>query len=104
MPAKAPKSPARILCPNMSIRKLVNALKQRAERTNERPARTYAEQIRELIGSPERCIECRGEHPTCFCMKRFKKFRESEMTPLPATDDDSTNSDTLCDSKGPECY
>ena len=30
-------------------------------------------------------------------MKRFEKLRNPEMAPLPTTDDDSTNSDTLCD-------
>src|SRR5712671_1090313 len=43
--------------PNKSMKTLANALKQHSERKSERPIRTYAERIRELIGSPERCKE-----------------------------------------------
>jgi len=87
--------------PNPSMRTLANALKRHTEQKDKRPVRTYAEWIRGLIGPPEWCTECGGEHPTCFCMKRFKKFRKPETTPPPATDDDS-NSDTLCDSERSE--
>src|SRR5712671_4213460 len=78
---------------------LTNALKRKVERKTKRLTRTYAERIRELIGSPEQCTECGGEHPKRFCMKRFEKLRKPETTPLPTADDDSTNSDTLCDSE-----
>src|SRR5712671_5048144 len=85
-----------------SRKTLANALKQNIKRRAERSTRTYAERIRELIGSPEQCKECGGEHPTRLCMKRFEKLRNPEMTPLPVTDDDLTNSDTLCDSEESE--
>jgi len=88
--------------PNLSMKTLPNALKQHAEEKDQGPIRTYAEQIRELIRSPERCEECGREHPTRFCMKCFEKFRKPETTPLPVTEDDSTNSDTLCDSEESE--
>src|SRR5712671_5802706 len=86
---------------NPSTKMLADALKGNAEQTKE-PTRTYAERIRELIGPPEQCKECGGEHPTRLCMKRFEKLRNPETTPLPMTDDDSTNSDTLCDSEESE--
>src|SRR5712672_822886 len=35
-------------------------------------------------------------------MKRFEKLRKPETSPLPITDDDSTNSDTLYDSEESE--
>jgi len=35
-------------------------------------------------------------------MKRFERLRKPEATPLPVTDDDSTNSDMLCDSERSE--
>src|SRR5712671_5206097 len=88
--------------PNPSIKTLTDALKQSVEQKSERPTRSYTERIRELIGSPEQCEKCGKEHPTRFCMERFKKFRKSETTPLPVTDDDATNSDTLCDSEESE--
>jgi len=55
--------------PNMSMKMLVNALKQNVERRTEQSTRTYAERIRKLIGPPEQCKECGGEHPTRLCMK-----------------------------------
>src|SRR5712672_3800493 len=100
--AAAPKHTARTPRPNPSIKTLADALKQHVERKSEQPTHTYAERIRELIGPPEQCKECGGEHPTRLCMKRFEKLRNPETTPLPMTDDDSTNSDTLCDSKESE--
>jgi len=36
---------------------------------------------------------------TRLCMKHFEKLWNPETTPLPIADDDSTNSDTLCDSE-----
>jgi len=81
---------------------LTDALKQYNKQRDKRPVRTYAERIRELIGSPEQCAECRKEHPTCLCMKRFERLRKPETTSLPASDDDSANSDTLCDSEESE--
>jgi len=71
--AKALKPPANTSRPNPSVKKLANALKQ--------------------------CTKWESKHPTCLCMKRFKKLRKPEMTPLPVTDDSSTNSDTLCNSE-----
>ena len=41
-------------------------------------------------------------HPTRICMKRFLKPQESELTPHLTDDDDSTGSDTLCDSEESE--
>src|SRR5712675_2456585 len=87
---------------NSSTKTLANSLKQHIERKSEQPTRSYAERIRELIGPPEQCKECGGEHPTRLCMKRFEKLRSHETTLLPTTDDDSTNSDTLCDSEESE--
>src|SRR5712671_7097931 len=82
------------------MKTLANALTRCAEEKGKRPTRTYAERIRQLLGSPEQCKECRGEHPTRLCMKRFEKLRNPETTPLPVIDDGSTNSDTMCDSEG----
>src|SRR5712672_2958545 len=48
---------------------LVDALIQHNGQKNERPTRTYAERIRELLGPSERCEECGGEHPKRLCMK-----------------------------------
>src|SRR5712672_1830466 len=55
--------------------------------------------LRQLVKIPERCEECGGEHPTCICIKRFQKLQKPETVALPTTDDDSTGSDTLCDSE-----
>src|SRR5712671_5045831 len=88
--------------PNPPMRTLANALRRYTEQKSERPTHAYAEWIRELIGSPEQCKECGGEHPTRLCMKRFEKLRKPETTPLPMTDDDSTSSDTLYDSEESE--
>jgi len=65
---------ARTPHPDRPQKTLTDALKQHNEQWNKRPIRTYAERIRELIGSPEQCAECGKEHPTRLCMKRFKKL------------------------------
>jgi len=93
--AKTPQS-------NPPTKTLAKTPGQHVEQRNERPTHSYAERIRELLGSPEQCKECGGEHPTRLCMKRFEKLRNPETTPLPTADDDSTNSDTLCDSEESE--
>jgi len=81
------------------MKALANTLKQHVEQKSERPTRSYAERIRELIGSPEQCEECGREHPTRLCMKRFEKLRRPETISLSIDDNDSANSDTLCDSE-----
>jgi len=59
--------------------------------------------LRRLAKTPERCEECNGEHPTRICIKRFRKLHKPEATPLLVLDDnDSTGSDTLCNSEGSE--
>src|SRR5712671_2156566 len=78
------------------MKTLADSLKRHTRPKEERPTRTYAERIRKLIRSPEQCKECGGEHPTRLCVKRFEKLQKPETTPLPMIDDDSTNSDTLC--------
>src|SRR5712671_3351122 len=88
--------------PNSPTKMLASALKQHVEQKNEQPIRSYVERIRELIGPPEQCEKCGGEHTTRLCMKRFEKLRNPKTIPLPTVDDDSTNSDTLCDSEESE--
>src|SRR5712672_2764182 len=100
--ATAMKRTTRTPQPNSSTKTLANTLRKHVEQKDERPTRSYVERIRELIGPPEQCKECGGEHPTRLCMKRFEKLRNPETTPLPTIDDDSTNSDTLCDSEESE--
>jgi len=100
--AEALKCAAKTPQPNVSTRTLANALTRYTKRKSEQLTRTYAERIRKLIGPPEQCEECGGEHPTQFCMKHFKKLRKPETTPIPVTDDGSTNSDMLCDSEESE--
>src|SRR5712671_7675211 len=97
MLADALKSSTKASRLSSSTEKLTNALKRHVEQRSKRPIRSYAERIRELIGPPEQCKECGGEHPTRLCMKRFEKLRKPEIIPHPMIDDDSTNSDTLCD-------
>src|SRR5712671_2123816 len=92
--AEALKTSTQASHPDPSAKKLADALERYAKRKSKRPTRTYAERIRELIGSPEQCKECGGEHPTRLCMKQFEKLRKPETTPLPVTDDNSSNSDT----------
>jgi len=99
MLAAALKRTAKMPRPSSSIKTLADALKQHVEQRSEQPTRTYAERIRELIGPPEQCEKCGGEHSTRFCMKQFERLRKPEVIPLPTADDDSTNSDTLCDSE-----
>jgi len=72
--AEALKRTVKTLHPNPSIKTLVNALKQHTEQESERPTHTYTKQIRKLIGSPEQCKECGGEHQMRFCMKHFEKL------------------------------
>src|SRR5712671_692541 len=57
---------------------------------------------KQFAETPERCEECDGAHPTRICMKRFLKTRNTELVLHPTRDNDSTGSDTLCDSKGLE--
>src|SRR5712672_2326874 len=64
--------------PKTSIEMLANALKQRVERKTEQSTHTYAERIRKLLGSPEQCKECGGEHPTRICIHRSKRLREDQ--------------------------
>jgi len=68
--------------------------------------------LRQLAKTPERCEECDGEHPTCICIRRFRKLHEPEPIAEQPTrpkrvtfdvpDDESTGSDTLCDSEESE--
>jgi len=95
--AKALRSPTKTSHPDQLMKTLADTLRRHTKRKDETSTRTYAERIRQLIGPPESCKECRGEHPTHLCMKRFEKLRKPETTPLSMIDDNSTNSDTLCD-------
>src|SRR5712671_6058525 len=99
MLAQALKKTTKASESNRSMKDLANPPRRHTKPKEERPTRTYTERIRELIGTPEWCEECGGEHPACLCMKRFEKLRKPETTPLSTADDDSTNSDTLCDSE-----
>jgi len=58
-----------------------------------------SQMLRQFAKIPERCKGCDGTHPTCICMKRFLKPQKPGSTPHLIYDDDSTGSDTLCDSK-----
>src|SRR5712672_2382596 len=100
--AAAMKRTAKTPQPNSSLKTLAQTLKQHVEQRDERPTHSYPERIRGHLGPPEQCKECGGEHPTRLCMKRFEKLRNPETIPLPIVDDDSTNSDTLCDSEESE--
>jgi len=99
MLAEALKNSTKVPHPEPPTKMLADALVQYNEQKNKHPTRTYAERIRELIGSPEQCAKCGKEHPTRLCMKQFEKLRKPETIPLLTTDDDSTNSNTLCDSE-----
>jgi len=72
--AEALKSTVKTSRSKQSMKTLTNALKQHSEQESERPIRTYAERIRELIGPPEQCEKCGGEHSTHFCMKQFERL------------------------------
>jgi|SRR5712671_5873313 len=61
-----------------------------------------AEALKRSAKIPERCEECSGEHLTRICIKRFQKLQKPKATPLPASDNDSTGSDTLYDSEESE--
>src|SRR5712672_1021149 len=62
---------------------------------------------RQSIKTPERCKECGGEHPTCICIRWFRRLHKPEpvteqiMRPKRVTfevpDDESSGSDTLYD-------
>src|SRR5712671_6915364 len=72
--------------PNPSITTLAETLKRNVEQQTKKSTRTYAERIRELIGSPEQCEECGEEHPTRICIHRSKRLREErERTTRPKT-------------------
>src|SRR5712671_3831091 len=68
--------------------------------------------LRRLAKTPERCKECDGEHPTRICIKQFRKLHNPEpiaeqptqpkMVTFDVPDDESTGSDTLCDSEESE--
>src|SRR5712671_1127891 len=68
--------------------------------------------LRQLAKIPEQCEECDGEHPTCICIRRFKKLHKPEPIAEQPTrpkrvtfevpDDKSIGSDTLCNSKESE--
>jgi len=68
--------------------------------------------LRQLAKIPERCEECNGEHPTCICIRRFRKLHKPEsiaeqpIRPRKVTfdvpDDESTGSDTLYGSEESE--
>ena len=68
--------------------------------------------LRQLAKIPERCEECGGEHPTRICIKQFRKLHKPEPIAEQPTrpkrvtfdvpDDESTESDTLRDSKESE--
>src|SRR5712671_342602 len=68
--------------------------------------------LRQLAKTPERCEECGGEHPTCICIRRFRKLHKPEPIAEQPTrpkrvtfevpDDKSIGSDTLCNSKESE--
>ena len=68
--------------------------------------------LRQLAKIPERCEECSGEHPTRICIRQFRKtykpepIAEQPTRPKRVTfdvpDDESTGSDTLCDSEKSE--
>jgi len=70
--AKTLKSFAQVPRPISSMRKLTDALKRH-------------------FNQKERCEECKGEHPTHTCLKRFKRLRRPQTIPLSASDDDSSN-------------
>jgi len=65
--------------------------------------------LRQLAKIPERCEECGGEHPTRICIKQFRKLHKPEpiaeqptrpkMVTFDMPDDESTESNTLCDSE-----
>src|SRR5712672_3167969 len=55
--AKALKRSVKTSRTNPTTKTPAGALKQDTEQKSERSTRTYAERIRELIGSPERCKE-----------------------------------------------
>jgi len=68
--------------------------------------------LKQLAKTPERCEECSGEHPTHICIERFRKLHKPEplaeqpTRPKKVTfdvpDNESTGSDTLCDSEESE--
>jgi len=83
---KAVKRTVKTSHPDKSMKTLATALRQNVEQKDERPIRSYAERIRELIGPPEQCKECGGEHPTRICIHRSKRLREEqERTTRPKT-------------------
>jgi len=98
--AQALKNTVKAPCPDRSMKTLADTLKRHTGSGGERPTRTYAEQIRELVRPPEQCEKCSGEHSTRFCMKQFEKLQRPETTS--SIDDDSINDDTLCDSEESE--
>src|SRR5712671_457472 len=83
-----------------------------SKETNSRTNRTFTEappsretgphlrqMLKQLTKTSEQCERCDGTHPTHICMKQFLKTQKSELTPRFIHDDDSTRSDTLCDSE-----
>jgi len=70
------------------------------------PSRKTGPHIRQMLRQfakiPKRCERCNGTHPTRICMKQFLKPQKLEPTPHLTPDDDSTGSNTLCNSKGSE--
>src|SRR5712671_2820346 len=63
--------------------------------------------LKQLVKTPEQCEECGREYPTRICIRRFRKLHKPEPVTEQITrpkkvtfempDDESTESDTLCD-------
>jgi len=72
MLAQALKPSTRISCPDSSMKRLVDTLRQHSRQKRQ-------------------CKECGGEHPIHVCAKRFERLRRPQTIPLFMSDDSSTN-------------